>query len=67
VRCRMNHDDLDARQIERARDAHERLKAIRIEYETARAASAFAGSSGSEATLLIRARYTKAVDEFFRE
>jgi hypothetical protein len=63
----MNHDDLASGQLERARDAHERLKAIRIEYETARAASTFADSGASQAALLIRARYTKAVDEFFCE
>jgi hypothetical protein len=50
--------------IEKMRRAHERLKSIRIEYEASRAAAGTLNWQSIQDNLMIRARYTQAVDEF---
>jgi hypothetical protein len=50
--------------IENVRRAHERLKAIRIEYEASRAAAGTSNWQSIQHNLMIRARYTEAVEAF---
>ena len=44
--------------------AHERLKSIRIEYEAARAAAGTPTWQSIQKSLMLRARYTEAIDQF---
>lgn len=50
--------------IENVRRAHERVKSIRIEYEAARAAAGTPTWQSIQTNLVLRARYTEAVDQF---
>ena len=51
-------------QMERVRDAHQRLKAVRVEYETMSAADGFADVDSAPSKHALRQRYAEALEEF---
>ena len=54
-------------QMERVRDAHERLKAVRVEYETVSAAEGSADANSAPSKRALRERYAKALEEFVQQ
>ena len=55
---------IESAPIENVRRAHERVRSIRIEYEVARAAAGVPTWQSIQKSLMLRARYTEAIDEF---
>jgi transcriptional regulator GlxA family with amidase domain len=54
-------------QMERVRNAHERLKAVRVEYETVSAAAGFADPKSAPSKRALRERYAEALEEFLHQ
>jgi hypothetical protein len=54
-------------QMERVRDAHERLKAVRVEYETVSAAAGIADVTSAPSKRALRERYAQALEEFVQQ
>lgn len=54
-------------QMERVRDAHERLKALRVEYETVSAAAVFADLKSAPSKRALRERYAEALEAFLNQ